>query len=838
MRSRFNYSRLAVLTLSGVVGVAATVHAQSTTPDCSAQPYNVPPGFPTASTTAAQDQAHLMCLQGLQFPTTSSNPPLTTNRSTDPNRPPNAWPTNLTTPETSNWTDALSHTIVRWGWGQWTTYDDSDSGGQAQVLCNGAANCTVAAQKGSSTGGAYNGIFGDFGPAGTRPYPTGSALLGDYNATVCTSPGCQAPYTYTPIDMFTTENGATTVTTPKDWWTRRRPELLNLVQKELYGYMWTPDRWPSITWTISAVSTGTQAGTVGCTTSSTVNPSPTCPTGTMPDGNTYSYRQKTYTGILSAANYPVDAPPLRNAPVIIMNCRFPASAQGKVPTIIAIGGSTSATGHPFQYTAPLGFGACSYAQTSLQADAGGAATSSYLTGLINGGNWRQPTDPGTLEAWAWGISRTIDEFALDPDPIGPDADKIGVEGHSRNGKATLVTAALDDRVVAALPSCGGAGGTAMIRRNFGESIESIVGSGEYYWMDGYLMNYAGARCQTNPDRGPAGCTPAYMPRAVEDLDVDAPQVMALIAPRAVMTNGGTDTPAGNGDAWQDPRSMFLTGQLAGPVWQLLGWPGQVIPQGTPFTSNPTPFNSGESIGGTPPFNVEFISGTVGYRRHSQGHTDVPEWPVFVRFASKYFNDVRPVIAPNQNFTLPASDTTVGTVHGTGGGGGPITNWQIKGGTGADVFSIDPSTGTISIPDRSKLNGGSSYTLTLMASDTILPTHDTTVAINAAPVVSGNVQLITSTSLLKQGDGSYQATVTVANTGTGTAQNVVLTGVAIGSSSGTPVPQTLISIPPSGFAITSVSFPASTGASGTRVLEKVTGTYTGGTFGGTLRATLP
>jgi hypothetical protein len=89
----------------------------------------------------------------------------------------------------------------------------------------------------------------------------------------------------------------------------------------------------------------------------------------------------------------------------------------------------------------------------VQPDSGGANLSSYLIGLINQGNWRKPTDPGALVAWAWGISRTIDEFALDPDPQGPDADKVAVEGHSRNGKATLVTAAYDDRVVAALPSC-------------------------------------------------------------------------------------------------------------------------------------------------------------------------------------------------------------------------------------------------------------------------------------------------------------------------------------------------------------------------------------------------
>ena len=188
----------------------------------------------------------------------------------------------------------------------------------------------------------------------------------------------------------------------------------------------------------------------------------------------------------------------------------------------------------------------------------------------------------------------------------------------------------------------GEGGASFLRRNMGESIESITGNGEYYWMAGYLMNYDGPRCSTSPNRGPAGCTPPYFPRAVEDLDVDSPEVISLIAPRAVMTNGGL-----TGDSWEDARGMYMSGAIAGPVWQLLGWPGQIIPPGTQSTSNPTSYGTiQESIGGTPPPNVAFIDGTAGYRRHSQGHTDVPDWPVFVTFASKYMNDLRPIIAPD------------------------------------------------------------------------------------------------------------------------------------------------------------------------------------------------
>ena len=100
-------------------------------------------------------------------------------------------------------------------------------------------------------------------------------------------------------------------------------------------------------------------------------------------------------------------------------------------------------------------------------------------------------------------------------------------------------------------------------------------------------------------------------------------------------------------------------------------------------------------------------------------------------------------------------------------------------------------------------------------------------------------MITTASLAPQTDGSYLSTVTVTNNGTGTANNVVLTGAVLGSGSGTPGTQPLISIPPNGgVAVATVAFPASVGASGTTVVERLSGTYTGGTFGGSFRITLP
>jgi hypothetical protein len=101
-----------------------------------------------------------------------------------------------------------------------------------------------------------------------------------------------------------------------------------------------------------------------------------------------------------------------------------------------------------------------------------------------------------------------------------------------------------------------------------------------------------------------------------------------------------------------------------------------------------------------------------------------------------------------------------------------------------------------------------------------------------------VQIMSSTTLVKLGNGTYQATVTVSNTGSGTATNVVVTSLALGSVSGAPAPQTLGSIAGGSSANAVFIVPASAGAPGAATVIKVSGSYTGGTFGGSTRATLP
>jgi dienelactone hydrolase len=61
-----------------------------------------------------------------------------------------------------------------------------------------------------------------------------------------------------------------------------------------------------------------------------------------------------------------------------------------------------------------------------------------------------------------------------------DASRVGVQGHSRAGKAALVAMALDERFAIGYISSSGQGGAKLHRRKYGETIENLA-TRFYYW---------------------------------------------------------------------------------------------------------------------------------------------------------------------------------------------------------------------------------------------------------------------------------------------------------------------------------------------------------------------
>ncbi len=125
-----------------------------------------------------------------------------------------------------------------------------------------------------------------------------------------------------------------------------------------------------------------------------------------------------------------------------------------------------------------GWGYCFLNPGSIQADNGAGLTKGII-GLVNKGQPRKPDDWGSLRAWAWGASRALDYFETDP---AVDAKHVGIDGVSRYGKAALVTMAMDTRFAVVLVGSSGEGGAKLHRRNWGEAVEKLTGSGEYHWM--------------------------------------------------------------------------------------------------------------------------------------------------------------------------------------------------------------------------------------------------------------------------------------------------------------------------------------------------------------------
>ncbi len=369
------------------------------------------------------------------------------------------------------------------------------------------------------------------------------------------------PYPLLP-DPLVLKNGQK-VTTPQIWWNRRRPEIVEDFDREIYGRV--PKDTPKVNWKVTGI---TRARSIGV------------PTIT-----------KHLVGHVDNSSYPLITVDIQ------LTLTTPAGTAGPVPVIMQLSFDMSkfrAIPPGFddwkQQVLAKGWGYAILIPTSIQADSGDLLTQGII-GLCNKGQPRKLDDWGALRAWAWGASRALDYFETDK---SVDAKRVGLEGLSRYGKAALVAMAYDQRFAIAFVSSSGEGGAKLHRRNWGEIVENLASTGEYHWMAGNFLKYAG-------------------PLNWDDLPVDSHELIALCAPRPVFISAGT---LKNGDGWVDAKGMFMAAAAAGPVYKLLG----KMDLGT------TEF---------PPIGTPLIDGDIAFRQHHNGHSSGPNWPTFLTFAQRY-----------------------------------------------------------------------------------------------------------------------------------------------------------------------------------------------------------
>ena len=392
------------------------------------------------------------------------------------------------------------------------------------------------------------------------------------------------------------------VATPTQWWEERRPEIVEDFEREVIGRV--PRNTPSVTWMITTQAMDRVEG---------VHPVIARRLAGNVDNSAYpALKVEIQMTVVTPANAKAPVPVLMMFGGGFGGAGFPRRPGEPAPTnrFGAFGGGGPTADPPStEQLIAAGWGYATINPNSIQADNGAGLTKGII-GLANKGQPRKPDDWGALRAWAWGAARGLDCLETDPTV---DAKKVGIEGVSRYGKAALVTLAVEPRFAVGLIGSSGEGGAKLHRRNFGEAVENLTGSGEYHWMAGNFLKYGAAEA-------------TFGSKNAGDLPVDAHQLIALCAPRPAFISYGVPE---RGDAkWLDQQGSYMAAVAAGPVFRLLG-------------ARDLGEKDDYRVAVMPPVNTGLLDGELAWRQHDGGHEDRSNMKHFIAWASKLLKHTPP-----------------------------------------------------------------------------------------------------------------------------------------------------------------------------------------------------
>jgi hypothetical protein len=407
------------------------------------------------------------------------------------------------------------------------------------------------------------------------------ALRGQVHAQQATTNLDEAKVgTYTLPPLLTAADG-TPVRTAAQWKAKRRPEILALYQDHVHGK--TPKQLPKdLAWKVVEQDAQALGGTA---------------------------RRKQIEVRFSRKP---------DAPVMHLLLYTPAAAKGPVPVFLVLhfNGNWAVVDDPGvrlhdmwdrktrqrvtpaadvkrgtskEWDVPMilarGYGVAAFHYGDLEPDfEAGAGMPLGVRALYAkpGQTARAASDWGAIGAWAWGMSRGLDYLRTDRDV---DGQKVIAVGQSRLGKTVLWAGAQDQRFAMVIASCSGEGGAALSRRDYGENLDNMTSRYLYQFSENFRRYHGNWNA----------------------LPVDAHMLVALMAPRPLLLNTGSE------DKWSDPRGEFLAAQAASPAWELFGKKGLADQQ-------------------QPPLDTPILT-DVAFHEHTGRHAILAtDWKVFLDFA--------------------------------------------------------------------------------------------------------------------------------------------------------------------------------------------------------------
>jgi hypothetical protein len=396
---------------------------------------------------------------------------------------------------------------------------------------------------------------------------------------------------YTLPDPLVTSDGER-VTTAEAWKTRRRPELMRLFETYMYGRVPTPPHPIRPTFTVSSEDREALGGkAIRREVAIRFNDDPAGPVINLlvylPRNAGPGQRVPAFLGLNFEGNHAASTDP----GITLSTAWLPDNPKAGIVDHRATEGSrgSESSRWPVERILARGYGLATAYYGDIDPD--------YDDGFKNGihplfyqpGQTRPAADGwGSIAAWAWGLSRALDYIETAPEI---DAKKVAVMGHSRLGKTSLWAGAQDPRFAIVISNNSGAGGAALSRRIFGETVARL-NTAFPHWFCGNFKTFS--------DR-------EFM------LPIDQHELITLIAPRPVLISSAAE------DLWADPKGEFLAARGADPVYRLLGTDGLAISHWPE------------------PATKSLVKSTIGYRiRPGKHDVTTDDWDAFMNFADHHF----------------------------------------------------------------------------------------------------------------------------------------------------------------------------------------------------------